>query len=197
MNIDEIAEYTMVKNEVGHTSLEEVGRYKWKGDLVYCDEIHRMFKEVFRMNRLSTERSYVVAFDHAKKLKGICQVGQGNSNETAMPLQNIFTFLLLTGAASFIVAHNHISEMPQASEEDKIKTLQLNMYANIFEMEFIGHMIISPNEYIIDGGVIGNETEPKKEGKIEYLDNGMAATYVFGQRIEGKIEDIEKICDID
>ena len=192
-----IREYTLVQDKYRHPKLEEINCYEWEGELVYCDEIHRMFKEVFRMNRLSIEKSYVVAFDHAKKLKGICQVGQGNSNETAMPLQNIFTFLLLTGAASFIVAHNHVSDMPQASEEDKIKTMQLNMHANIFEMEFIGHMIISPNEYIIDGGVIGNETEYKEEGEIEYLDNGMAATYIFGNRIEGKREDIETICGIE
>ena len=195
-----IREYTIVKNELNHPMLEELRCCEWKGDLTRCDEIHRMLNDIFKMNRLSTEMSYVVAFDHAKKIKGVMQVGHGSPSETPMPMQNIFTFLMLAGAYAFVISHNHVSNMSEASSEDKTATFRASMLANMFDMEFIGHMIINPRGYILDGGISLNsedsddiEDSNNTQGEIEILENGMAATYVFGQRIEGELETIKKI----
>lgn len=186
-----IREYVLVQDKYMCSKLEMNSVYDWEGDLVYTDEIHRMLNEVFRMNRLLTERAYVLSFDHKKQLKGICQIGQGDISETPLPYNNVFTFLLLTGAAAFVVVHNHVSNLPEASQDDEIKTFQGKMLSNIFGIEFIGHMIINPNGYTIDGGTMDGTT--KEESEIEYLENGMAATYIFGNRIEGTVEDIKKI----
>lgn len=150
-----IREYVMVKNELDHPSLEEVGCYEWEGTLTHTNEIHRMFNEVFRMNRLSTEMSYVVAFDHAKKPKGVCRIGHGDTSESLMAMQSIFSFLLLVGANSFCIAHNHISNLPDASESDKSITWRTKFLSEFFNnLEFLGHMIINPRGYIIDGGIL-------------------------------------------
>jgi hypothetical protein len=82
-------------------------------------------------------------------------------------MQPVFTFLLLTGASSFVVVHNHISDMPEASESDKMITKMMGMLATAFDMEFIGHMIINPNGYIIDGGTMdGVIAELSEDGEI-------------------------------
>lgn len=194
-----VREYVIVKDEFAHSTLEEVSSHDWNGDSMYMSEIHQMLNEVFRMNRLSTERAYVVAFDHVTNIKGICQIGQGDINSTPTPSQNVFTFLLLSGAYSFIVVHNHVSNIPEPSKEDKINTAQFQIISNFLDLKFLGHMIINPNGYIIDGGTLGQngnneENEADEKGReIEYLENGMAATYVFGDRIEGTVEEIEKI----
>lgn len=194
----EIRQYVVVKDKFNHPKLEEMNCCKWDGDLVYTDEVYRMLNEVFRMNRLSTEMSYVVAFDHAKKIKGVCQIGHGNANEVPTPMQNIFTFLMLVGANAFIVAHNHVSNLPEPSIDDKMVTMKTKTLSDMFDIEFIGHMIINPMGYVIDGGKMDGCSSYEDENDdstlpIEYLDNGMAATYVFGNRIEGLAKEIEAI----
>ena len=167
MEINKIREYIMVKDNFSHAKLEEVGCYDYCGELKYTDDIYKMLNGSFKMDTLITEVSYVIAFDHKKMPKGICKVGQGGLNETPTPMQPIFTFLLLTGASSFIVAHNHISDMPKASESDKMTTKMMGMLATAFDMEFIGHMIINPNGYIIDGGTMdGIVAELDEDGEV-------------------------------
>ena len=167
MEIGEIREYIMVKDGFSHAKLEEVGCYNYYGELKYTDDIYNMLNMSFKMDRLFTEVSYVIAFDHKKIPKGICKIGQGGLSETPTPMQPIFTFLLLTGATSFIVVHNHISNMPNPSESDKMITNSLAMLAIAFDMEFIGHMVINPNGYVIDGGSMGGITaELDEDGEI-------------------------------
>lgn len=167
METNKIREYIMVKDNFSHAKLEEVGCYDYYGELKYTDDIYNMLNRSFKMDSLITEVSYVIAFDHTKTPKGICKVGQGGLGETPTPMQPIFTFLLLTGASSFIVAHNHISDMPNASESDKLVTQMVGTLATSFDMEFIGHMVISPNGYIIDGGTMdGIVAEIDEDGEI-------------------------------
>ena len=167
MEINEIREYIMVKDSFSHAKLEEIGCYDYYGELKYTDDIYNMLNRTFKMDSLITEVSYVIGFDHAKMPKGICKVGQGGLGETPTPMQPIFTFLLLTGASSFIVAHNHISDLPKASESDKMITNMLRTLGSSFNMEFIGHMVINPNGYIIDGGTMdGLVAEIDEDGDI-------------------------------
>ena len=167
METNKIREYIMVKDGFSHAKLEEIGCYDYYGELKYTDDIYNMLNRSFKMDSLITEVSYVIAFDHKKMPKGICKVGQGGLSETPTPMQPIFTFLLLTGASSFIVIHNHISDMPEASESDKMTTKMMGMLATAFDMEFIGHMIINPNGYIINGGTMdGIVAELNEDGEI-------------------------------
>ena len=167
METNKIREYIMVKDNFSHAKLEEVGCYDYYGELKYTDDIYTMLNASFKIDSLITEASYVIAFDHTKMPKGICKVGQGGLDETPTPMQPIFTFLLLAGASSFIVAHNHISDMPKASESDKMVTKMIGMLASSFDMEFIGHMVINPNGYIIDGGTMdGIVAELDEDGEL-------------------------------
>ncbi len=167
METNKIREYIMVKDSFSHAKLEEIGCYDYYGELKYTDCIYDMLNRTFKMDRLITEVSYVIAFDHKKMPKGICKVGQGGLGETPTPMQSVFTFLLLTGAHSFVAVHNHISDMPQASESDKMISKMMGMLASAFDMEFIGHMIINPNGYIVDGGTMdGIVAELDEDGEI-------------------------------
>ena len=167
MKTNKIREYIMIKDSFSHAKLDEVGCYDYFGELKYTDNMYNMLNDVFKMDTLITEVSYVIAFDHKKMPKGICKIGQGGLGETPTPMQPMFTFLLLAGASSFITVHNHISDMPNASESDKMVTKMMGMLATAFDMEFIGHMVISPNGYVIDGGTMdGTVAELNEDGEI-------------------------------
>ena len=204
---DTIREYVMVKDRFAHAKIEEVGQYKYHGDLLYTDDIYYMLNDVFKMDRLITEVSYVISFDHAKKPKGICKVGQGDASETPTPLQSIFTFLLLTGANSFILVHNHVSDMPEASKEDKQTTLQVMNMAATFSIDFIGHMIINPNGYIIEGGSTdGARAELDEDGDLvsefeenintDVVFNGTETADEFIEKAYNEIKKMSKKLDI-
>lgn len=182
MGINKIREYIMVKDGFSHAKLEEVGCYDYTGDLKHTNCIYEMLNKIFRMDSLINEVTYVVAFDHTKMPKGICKVGQGGLGETPVPMQSVFTFLLLTGASSFIITHNHISNMPEASESDKMTTKMTGMLATTFDIEFIGHMIINPYGYIIDGGTM--------DGTIVELDE-------YGDLVDWTDWDKDECCDND
>ena len=167
MGANKIREYIMVKDNFSHAKLEEVGCYDYHEELKYTDNIYNMLNRIFKMDNLLTEVAYVIAFDHKKIPKGVCKIGQGGLGETPTPMQPIFTFLLLAGASSFIAVHNHISDMPNASESDKMVTKMMGMLATAFDIEFIGHMVINPNGYIIDGGIMdGIVAELDENGEI-------------------------------
>lgn len=200
METNKIREYIMVKDSFSHAKLEEVGCYDYYGELKYTDEIYNMLNDTFKMDSLITEVSYVIAFDHKKMPKGICKVGQGGLNETPTPMQPIFTFLLLAGASSFVVVHNHISDMPEASGSDKMITRNIRMLATTLDMEFIGHMIINPNGYIIDGGTMdGIVAELDEDGEIsswdtkENADDEDVTPFVEGEPIHVTSENMYEV----
>lgn len=206
-----IREYILIKGENDACKLREIQNFDWYGDTVSISEIDRLLREKFHMGESFVEKSYVVAYDYAKNIKGICQVGQGGCGETPTPSQPIFTFLLLCGANSFILAHNHISDMPYPSYDDNCMSFKVGTQADNFDIDFVTHLIISPHEFYMNGGslgspinVSGEEREKEEyqeyliesesnEQKIIHLENGMAATYVFGNRIEGSVEEIKKL----
>lgn len=167
METNKIREYVMVKDDFSHAKLEEIGCYDYYGELKYTEDIYNMLNRSFRMDSLITEVSYVIALDHRKMPKGICKIGQGGLGETPTPMQPLFTFLLLTGASSFVVVHNHISYLPNPSEADKAVTGLIEVLSNTFTMEFIGHMIINPHGYVICGGTLdGVEAELDEDGEL-------------------------------
>lgn len=191
-----IREYIMVKDNFNHAKLEEVKCYDYYGELKYTDHIYDMLTRTFRMDSLITEVSYVIAFDHQKMPKGICKVGQGGLSETPTPMQPIFTFLLLTGASSFIVVHNHISNVPEASDADKMTTKMMGMLASNFDMEFIGHMIINPCGYIIDGGTMDGIIGELDENGDIYSWNSKKEVYDDAETIHVTSENVYEVAEI-
>lgn len=192
-----VKEFMLVKNKYNHPSLKETYSCDWYGDGTATDQIYDFLTAIYNMDCLAIERTYVVGFDTEAKIKGVMLVGQGDMVQSPMSLNNIFTFLLLTGSYSFVVAHNHVNSKPLPSVNDSAITNRIASMANNLDIKFLGHMIISSDDYMISGGSVGYfstfDDEENEDDRIEYFDNGMAATYIFDQRIEGKAEDIEKI----
>ena len=186
---NKIREYIVVKDEHNHPSLEEVGCYDYQGDLQYTDDVFTMLSETFKMGVLCTEVSYIIAFDHAKKPKGICKIGQGDANTTPTSISNICTFLLLTGANACILSHNHISDMPQPSDEDRLVTTTMKCVCKLFNVEFIGHLITNPEGYIIIGGTTdGTSRKFDEDGELENYDYEKGCFYYYE-------EDEDEYCD--
>lgn len=56
---NKIREYILVLDKNNHPTLEEVNCRDWYGDSYWDNEIARMMRELFNMNRLAIEQTYV------------------------------------------------------------------------------------------------------------------------------------------
>lgn len=149
---NKIKEYILVLDKNNHPILEEVNCRDWYGDTFYDSEIARMMRELFNMNRLTIEQAYVVAFDHKRQIKGVYLVGQGSKSSCPVPSDSLFTFLLIIGARSFMTVHNHPSGSVQASDGDNHTTQDMQNKGDLFDMLFLGSMIIGGNDCYVYGG---------------------------------------------
>lgn len=194
---NKIREYTLVLDKNNHPTLEEVSCRDWYGDTFYDSEIARMMRELFNMNRMAMERDYVVAFDPKRQIKGVFLVGQGSSTRCSIPAGNLFTFLLLIGATSFMEIHNHIDGSLQASECDSRTTQFMQDGANLFNMLFLGSMIIGGNDYYVYGGAAEQRRmEKQKQQEVEKAAETTEKTItvnIDGMEIEGSREEIKSI----
>lgn len=194
---NKIREYTLVLDKNEFRTLEQTRCRDWYGDTFYDSEIARMMRELFNMNRLAIEQTYVIAFDHKRQIKGVYLVGQGSESTCPVPSDSLFTFLLIIGARSFMTVHNHPGGSVQASDGEIQTTQNLQDRANLFNMLFLGSMIISENDYYVYGGAAEqrriDEQNKQVAEKVTETTEKTITVNIDGMEIEGSSEEIKSI----
>ena len=120
-----------------------------------CEELSYMLDEIYDLSYCNEEYMYVISMDTNFHIKGIYEAGHGNCGSVPVYSRELFTFLLLTGAERFVCVHNHPNGKLEASEGDKKWTSTMKMVANILNMEFLDHIIVTEDGIIS----IGEESE--------------------------------------
>lgn len=83
----------------------------------------------------------ILALDSSNKIIGT-QTSEGDVNQCVVYPKNVFRFLLLCGAASFILAHNHPAGSTNPSEADWKITERLCQVGLGLELPMHDHIII-------------------------------------------------------
>lgn len=109
--------------------------------------IANMFNDVFRLNRMAEEYVYMLSFSSTYRVLGAFQISHGNINTSIVSSREIFICLLLSGAASFVLCHNHPSGICTPSEKDISVTKKLEKCAKLMEIQFTDHIIIGSSYY--------------------------------------------------
>ena len=118
-----------------------------------CDKLDNppaivtMFNSVFGLNRMAEEYVYMTAFSSAFKVLGVFEISHGSVSACFSSPREIFIRLLLSGAASFVVCHNHPSGICSPSEEDIRITKKLEKCADLMGIQFTDHIIIGDSYY--------------------------------------------------
>ncbi len=143
-----ITEYRVIQDENLHPILDVVGIHNWKGkDFLYERNIIDMFNSIFKLNVANEEYCYVLALSASLEFKGVYQVSHGSHNKSETGLRELFTFILLSGAEQFYVAHNHPGGSLKPSDDDKGITLQMQMCAGLLHVDFQEHYVVSRKGY--------------------------------------------------
>lgn len=105
--------------------------------IIEISECHRETQEVFGVVSLNTKN----------KVIGVDIIHKGGVNQSLVLPRDVFKTSLLRGAASIIVFHNHPSEDPNPSPEDKQVTRRLVESGKLIGVQVLDHIIV------------GNETD--------------------------------------
>lgn len=101
-----------------------------------------MFNSVFKLNCMAEEYVYMVAFSTHFKVLGVFEISHGDADTSILSPREIFIRLLLSGAVSFVICHNHPSGVHTPSKEDIKFTKRLKQCADLMSVQFIDHIII-------------------------------------------------------
>ena len=107
-----------------------------------------MLCTVFHADRLAEEHLWVIALDGKLNIKEVFEIAHSTSTYTVCNPKGMFTRLLLTGATSFAIAHNHPSGETTPSREDYGMTENCKQIGRILEIEMVDHIIIAGNKYL-------------------------------------------------
>lgn len=104
--------------------------------------ISNMLNECFGLNRLAEEHAYLIALSTKCKPLGVFEVSHGTVNLSIINPREIFIRLLLVGASSFVLVHNHPSGDCTPSEDDIRSTRRIKKCTDIMGIPLIDHIIV-------------------------------------------------------
>jgi DNA repair protein RadC len=105
----------------------------------------RHFSPQFNWNQ---EEVHVAALNAASAPIATKLMFRGTVDFCLFHPRDIFRFVIQSNASSFIMAHNHPSGDPTPSKPDIAMTKKLKQAANLLQIEFIDHLILTPYSYV-------------------------------------------------
>ena len=105
-------------------------------------KISNMMRKVFDADKKAEEHVWLLSMDSKMKLLGILEVSHGTFNTASVAPREIFIRLLLTGAASFVLVHNHVSGCVEPSKEDVETTKRMSVVGALMNIPLLDHIII-------------------------------------------------------
>lgn len=101
----------------------------------------KLLEGLFYYSKLTEEQSYIIAY-YEESLLGIFQLSHGTDVDCDMQMKTIFKFLLLVGADSFFICHNHPEYKSEMSQDDYDRTMELITLSHYLDIQFNGHIIV-------------------------------------------------------
>lgn len=93
------------------------------------------------------ESVLVIGVDNKNRPMGIHVAHIGGRSTAMVDPTVVMQAMLLLGASSFFVAHNHPSGMPEPSPEDRALTERLVGAGNLVSLPLLDHLVIGRNSY--------------------------------------------------
>lgn len=143
-----LKEYETRLNEYGNNILYEIAEYPCREDFTNPKKIYEMMCENFHLDFMAEEYLYALAMDTKGKPVGIFQISHGCVNGSVCNPREILIRMLLAGASTFALIHNHPSGDPTPSTLDVNATRKVIEASNLIGVEMVDHIIVGQNKYI-------------------------------------------------
>lgn len=101
-----------------------------------------------RLSGLEEEVFWILLLDQKNRIiREVC-IGQGNLNRCPISTQSVFGAAMREKALRLILIHNHPSQNPEPSTDDKTLTQKLIQGARILGLEILDHVVIGGDNYV-------------------------------------------------
>lgn len=106
-----------------------------------------LLNELFFMEELGEEYMYLLALNTKGLPLGIFEVSHGNVNSCLVSGREIFLRLLLVGAVTFILIHNHPSGIPDPSSDDTRVAKAMSESGKMMNITMSDFIIVGKDTY--------------------------------------------------
>ena len=121
---------------------ENGGRYDLDKKITTPDSAIKTFVEVLDLDKRSEEVFAMLTVDTQSQLTGVFEVSVGNLNSSLISPREVFKRAILNNAHSILLAHNHPSGSPEASNDDIKITERLVEAGELLGIEVLDHLIV-------------------------------------------------------
>jgi DNA repair protein RadC len=116
----------------------------------HASDIYEIMQLILkREKKLNTakEHFWVIALNNANKILNLELVSIGSTSNTIVKPMEVLSIPLQKRAVGVILVHNHPSNRPEPSEEDKDLTDRLIQACKLMNTPVLDHVIITENSY--------------------------------------------------
>lgn len=143
-----IREYKLIRTEDNHPMLKICKEMEYCTDIFNSSyDIATLMVELYSMNELFIEYSYVLAFDCSNRILGIVELSHLSDVETQIPIREMIISLLLMGVNNFVLVHNHPNNYLGYSVDDMNLAKRLLEIANLLDIKFRDSIVICNEDY--------------------------------------------------
>lgn len=127
----------------------ETGNYVCDGrkEFTSPELIADFCNEQLDLGNATEEYLYGFALDTKCHLTGLFEISHGTVDASLASPREIFQRLLLLGATSFIIVHNHPSGDPFPSKADVELTERIKQCGDLLQIGLLDHVIVADNTY--------------------------------------------------
>ena len=108
------------------------------------------------------EIAYVVGLDASDRPISVSEVSHGTADMTLIFPSDVFVRVLLIGAVSMLLFHDHCDDSPVPSAEDRVMSERIRFLGDLIGISLYNHVIAGENEFT--SALWEEETENEKKG---------------------------------
>lgn len=150
-----VIKYGVELNEEGRPLIVAERSIDYGGEDVCGDpaSVTALLCECFRLSDMAEEYAYVLGLTSKGKLLGVFELSHGTACGSPIGMRELMLRLILVGAASFVVVHNHPSGDVIPSDDDFETCEKIKRAADLMGFAF--------SDFIIVGKEIGGDGQSR------------------------------------
>lgn len=116
-------------------------------EITCAEHAYQVCTKSLGMHTRTEEYVYIIAVNTAGMILGCFEAAHGTVSCAVVTPREIMMKLLLIGAVSFVLAHNHPSGSLEPSREDIRLTRRIREAGLLIGIELLDHIIVTANGY--------------------------------------------------
>jgi DNA repair protein RadC len=141
--------YSLVKGDNNLPTLKVERSVNIEGSNHDLEDLCDFVREIFGMGESLVEKVVVVCFNTERRIIGMSLISIGDIDTASVYKRTIGIIVLLTGAYSFSVFHNHPDNQNKASDDDKSLDFEMNCLATFLGVNYENSIIITEDDYTV------------------------------------------------